>query len=224
MAASWASGGGRMYAHGLATIVLCEALAMSGDDSLRPAAQRRSTSSFRAQHDEGGWRYYPGEEGDTSVVGWQLMALQSGKIAYLDVPKSTFRRAGRFLDTVQVGRRGGLFAYQPGRGPSPAMTAEGLLCRQYLGWTADNRALREGINRLIGRGFAEHGSAEHLLLVLRHAGDAPRRRRAVEEMERRRPRGAAWRCKITKVIAPEAGRPTAARSATPTPAKEAAST
>jgi hypothetical protein len=58
-------------------------------------------------------------------------------------------RAGRFLDTVKVGRRGGLFAYQPGRGPSPAMTAEGLLSRQYLGWKADNRGLREGIDRLI---------------------------------------------------------------------------
>jgi hypothetical protein len=143
------SGGGRMYAHGLATIVLCEALAMSGDDSLRPAAQRAIDFIVRAQHEAGGWRYHPGDEGDTSVVGWQLMALQSGKIAYLDVPKSTFERAGRFLDTVRSGRHGGLFAYQPGRGPSPAMTAEGLLCRQYLGWQKENVGLREGIDRLL---------------------------------------------------------------------------
>jgi hypothetical protein len=142
-------GGGRMYAHGLATIVLCEALAMSGDSSLRPAAQRAINFIVRAQHEEGGWRYHPGDEGDTSVVGWQLMALQSGKIAYLEVPKSTFERAGKFLDTVRTGRRGGLFTYQPGRGPSAAMTAEGLLCRQYLGWQKENLGLREGINRLL---------------------------------------------------------------------------
>ncbi len=143
------NGGGRMYAHGIATIVLCEAVAMSGDNSFRPAAQRAIDFIAGAQHDGGGWRYYPGEEGDTSVVGWQLMALQSGKIAYLKVPKSAFERAGRFLDTVKIGRRGGLFSYQPGRGPSAAMTAEGLLCRQYLGWKADNRGLREGISRLL---------------------------------------------------------------------------
>jgi hypothetical protein len=146
---SWMDDRGRMYAHGLATIVLCEALAMSADESLRLAAQAAIDFIIAAQHEDGGWRYYPGEEGDTSVVGWQLMALQAGRIAYLEVPKATLRRAGRFLDSVRVGRRSGLFAYQPGRGPSPAMTAEGLLSEQYLGWKADNPALREGINRLL---------------------------------------------------------------------------
>ncbi len=70
------AGSGRMYAHGLASIVLCEALAMSGDESLRPAAQRAIDFIVHAQHRRGGWRYHPGEEGDTSVEGWQLMALQ----------------------------------------------------------------------------------------------------------------------------------------------------
>jgi hypothetical protein len=142
-------GNGRMYAHGLATIVLCEALAMSHDESLRPAAQRAIDYIVRAQHSGGGWRYHPGEEGDTSVVGWQLMALQAGKSAYLDVPQSTFDRAARFLDTVRGGRRGGYFSYQPWQDASPAMTAEGLLCRQYLGWHQDNPGLREGINALV---------------------------------------------------------------------------
>jgi len=141
--------GGRMYAHGLATIVICETLAMSDDESLRSPAQAAINFIVAAQHEDGGWRYYPGEEGDTSVVGWQLMALQAGKIALLEVQKATLRRAGRFLERVRIGRRSGLFAYQPGRGPSPAMTAEGLLSEQYLGWKADNPALREGINRLL---------------------------------------------------------------------------
>jgi Squalene-hopene cyclase C-terminal domain/Prenyltransferase and squalene oxidase repeat len=172
------SGGGRMYAHGLATIVLCEALAMSGDDSLRPAAQRAIDFIVRAQHEEGGWRYHPGDEGDTSVVGWQLMALQSGKIAYLDVPKSTFERAGRFLDTVRGGRHGGLFAYQPGRGPSPAMTAEGLLCRQYLGWQKENLGLREGINRLLKEALPREDEPNiyywyYATQVMHHVGGEP---------------------------------------------------
>ena len=142
-------GVGRMYAHGLATIVLCEALAMSRDDSLRPPAQRAVDFIVRAQHPGGGWRYHPGEEGDLSVVGWQLMALQAGRTAHLDVPQSAFDGAGRFLDTVKGGRRGGLFSYQPWQAETPAMTAEGLLCRQYLGWPQDHPGLREGINRMI---------------------------------------------------------------------------
>ncbi len=143
------SGNGRMYAHGISTIVLCEATAMSGDDAYRPAAQRAIDFIVRAQHRRGGWRYNPGDEGDTSVVGWQVMALQSGKMAYLDVPQKSFSRAGKFLDTVKSGSRGGLFGYQPGHFPTPAMIAEGLLCRQYLGWPQDHSGLREGVEHLM---------------------------------------------------------------------------
>jgi hypothetical protein len=143
------SGNGRMYAHGLATIVLCEATAMSGDDAYRPAAQRAIDFIVHAQHRRGGWRYHPGDEGDTSVVGWQLMALQSGKMAYLNVPPATFERAGKYLDGVKSGKHGGLFSYQPGNAPTPAMIAEGLLCREYLGWPQDHPGLREGVERLV---------------------------------------------------------------------------
>jgi hypothetical protein len=143
------SGTGRMYAHGLATIVLCESAAMAGDDAYRPAAQRALDFIVHAQHRAGGWRYHPGDEGDTSVVGWQLMALQSGKMAYLDVPPATFERAGKYLNSVKAGQHGGLFGYQPGNAPTPAMVGEGLLCREYLGWPHDHPGLREGVEWLV---------------------------------------------------------------------------
>ncbi len=160
-------GQGRMYAHGIATIVLCEAHALSGDVSLKPSAQRAIDFIVRAQHkgstrsgrlraysqfgavNTGGWRYDPGQPGDTSVVGWQLMALRSGKMAGLRVPAKTFEQAGKFLDYVEHGHYGGLYSYQRGREPDPAMIAEGLLCRQYLGWPADHRGLQEGVDYLI---------------------------------------------------------------------------
>lgn len=149
-------GGGQMYAHGIAAIVLCEAYALSGDESLRLPAQRAIDFIIRAQHlgsgpNTGGWRYAPGERGDTSVVGWQLMALRSGKMAGLNVPAAPFNRAKRFLDYVQQGNYGGLYSYQRGRSPEPAMIAEGLLCRQYLGWPADHRGLLEGVEFLLDR-------------------------------------------------------------------------
>jgi outer membrane biosynthesis protein TonB len=147
-------GQGRMYAHGIASIVLCEAYALSGDETLRGPAQRAIDFIVRAQHkssgrNTGGWRYDPRQAGDTSVVGWQLMALRSGRMAGLHVPGGTFTQAGKFLDYVQHGRYGGLYSYQRGRQPEPAMIAEGLLCRQYLGWPARHRGLHEGVNHLL---------------------------------------------------------------------------
>jgi hypothetical protein len=101
-----------------------------------------------AQHEEGGWRYRPGEPGDLSVVGWQMMALRSAQMAYLKVPQETFLKATRFLNSVQQSPSLGLYCYMPGAGPSPVMTAEGLLCRQYSGWRHNNPILRHGVGWL----------------------------------------------------------------------------
>ena len=77
------------------------------------------------------------------------MALECAKMAYIDVPPHAFNRAGHFLNTVRAGRNSGLFGYQPGSSPTPAMTAEGLLCREYLGWPQDHPALKEGVDWLL---------------------------------------------------------------------------
>lgn len=140
-----------MYAHGQATIVLCEAFAITGDEELRGPAQKAVDFIVKAQYKDGGWRYTPApasQAGDTSVVGWQLMALQSARAANLVVPDHTFSLASSFLDRVQH-RSGALYGYQAGTGPTPVMTAEGLLCRLYLGWTKDEPALGEGVTFLL---------------------------------------------------------------------------
>lgn len=133
-----------MYAQALATIVLCESLAMTGQEVLRGPAQKAVDFIVRAQHAGGGWRYRPGQPGDTSVLGWQLMALHSAKSAGLKVPQATLDAASRFLDGVQE-MGGSRYRYQPGRAPSHVMTAEGLLCRIYLGWKRDDPRLAEGV-------------------------------------------------------------------------------
>jgi hypothetical protein len=139
-----------MYAHGLSAIVLCEAFAMTGDEALRVPAQKAINFIASAQYHDGGWRYRPGpknERGDTSVVGWQLMALQSARAASLTVPDETWEMADVFLDGVQH-RDGALYAYQTRNDPTPAMTAEALLCRMYQGWTKDRPALVRGVRWL----------------------------------------------------------------------------
>ncbi|MEX2026148.1 MAG: prenyltransferase/squalene oxidase repeat-containing protein, partial [Pirellulaceae bacterium] len=105
-----------MYAHGQASIVLCEAFAMTGDEELRIPAQKAIDFIVKAQYRDGGWRYQPGpadQLGDTSVVGWQLMALQSARAANLTVPEETLEMASRYLDRAQSDG-GARYGYQRG--------------------------------------------------------------------------------------------------------------
>ncbi len=144
-----------MYSHALATIALCEAAGMTGDQSVRLAAQRAVDYIVMAQNKAtGGWRYTPGEEGDTSVVGWDVMALKSALMAGLSVGGSgggdaAFKGAAKWLDSVQSGPNNSQYAYQPGTGPQSTMTSVGLLCRQYLGAKPDSPMMAEGVTYLM---------------------------------------------------------------------------
>jgi len=143
-----------MYAHGIATIAMCEAYGLTSDPRIKLSAQRALTFIVSAQDNAGGgWRYAPKQAGDTSVTGWQLMALKSGQMAGLSVPKNTLRLAERFLDSVEgsekgAADKGGNFAYLPGQPPSLTMTSVGLLCRQYSGIGPKNPALQNGVKKL----------------------------------------------------------------------------
>jgi hypothetical protein len=143
-------GTGNMYEHGLATIAICEAYGLSKDQKLRPAAQAAVAFIVDAQNDtSGGWHYTanPPTPGDTSVVGWQLMGLKSAQMAGLPVPQATIEKSKKFLASVAKGNAGGLFMYSPGSGgPTPAMSAVGLLCNQYTGMKRTDPAMIEGMN------------------------------------------------------------------------------
>jgi hypothetical protein len=142
--------GGGMYAHGLATIAMCEAYGLTGDQALKASAQRGLDYIVWAQDKRsGGWRYNPHESGDTSVVGWQVMALKSGQLAGLNVPNPTLAEATRWLNSVQTDNYGSGYGYT---GPqfTPTMTAVGLLCREYLGWSPRNPGLLQGVKTLKG--------------------------------------------------------------------------
>jgi hypothetical protein len=137
--ARWKQGepGETMYSQGIATIALSEAFGMTHDERLRVPVQRavRFIAGARSEADgaAGGWRYEPGDAGDTSVLGWQVMALVSAKRSGLDVPSDALQAAKQWLDVVSFPRRPGLYAYQPGRPPTMAMTAEAMFVRQLLG-------------------------------------------------------------------------------------------
>ena len=105
-----------MYAHGLATIALCEAYGMTHDEHVGIAARLAVAYIERAQNEStGGWRYQPGDAGDTSVFGWQIMALKSAQLAGLPVNSIVFDNAQRWLHSVAKGEHLGLYSYQPYR-------------------------------------------------------------------------------------------------------------
>jgi hypothetical protein len=144
---SFTESGGSMYSHGLAAIVLCEAYAMTGDPALAAPAQASLNFIAYAQDPAGGgWRYQPRTPGDTSVVGWQLMALKSGLLGQLQVPTGVTVGAGRFLDAVQTDG-GAKYGYtSPGSGLGT--TSVGLLSRMLLGWKYDHPGLERGVQYL----------------------------------------------------------------------------
>ena len=134
-------------------MALCEAYGMTQDRDLRGPAQKAVDFIVASQDPlRGGWRYNPRDGSDTSVTGWQLMALRSAQMAGLNVPDETMRKIGHWLDLAKVS--GGRYVYNPwnldtaeerkGRAPSPTMTAQAMIMRMYLGQDKDQGVLREG--------------------------------------------------------------------------------
>ncbi len=145
---SFSEAGGTMYSHGICAIVLCESFAMTDDPSLRQPAQEAVRYIEYCQHRLGGWRYEPHQPGDTSVVGWQLMALKSAVNSGLQVNPNTFKMAERFLDSVST-QYGAFYGYlEPPEELTRAFrgrTAVGILSRMYLGWDRDRQGVIDGV-------------------------------------------------------------------------------
>ena len=140
----------KMYSQGIAAIAMCEAFGMTQDPNFREPAQRALQYIIAAQNKTtGGWRYTPGEAGDTSVVGWQVMALKSGEMAGLEVPAAVHDGVQRWLKSVEGNQPvGGQFGYI-NASVTPAMSAEGLLCLQFLGTSRNDPAMRAGADYLL---------------------------------------------------------------------------
>ena len=173
-----------MYGHGLATIALSEAYGLTGDAQVGRAAQGAVNFILNAQNrQDGGWRYNPGDPGDTCVLGWQLTALKSAHMAGLNVGGAAFSNAGKFLDSVSI-RGGTEYGYQPAAASSPTMTAVGLLGRQYLG-AKRRRSHAHRRQEVLDESPARREPVQHLLLVLWHAGHAQHERERVGTWDRK---------------------------------------
>lgn len=173
-----AEGNSGMYIQGMATMALCEALAMSDQvlkenrmesklsssqwkerqrqvfqvtKQLRPASQQAAYFVMNAQDtNTGSWGYSPASAGDTSVTGWQVMAMVSAAASKLTIHPQVHQHTTRFLNTVQT-NDGARYGYRTPQA-KPSTTAIGLLCRMYMGWKADRPAMQAGVEYLSNTG------------------------------------------------------------------------
>jgi hypothetical protein len=119
-----------MYSQAIATMAMCEAAGMTQDDSMKNAARRAVDFIVKAQGANGSWGYSASTQGDTSIVGWQIQALKSAKLAGISVPEKSFKQADSFLLSVSDDSESS-YGYAS-KGGSHTLSAVGLLSRIYI--------------------------------------------------------------------------------------------
>jgi hypothetical protein len=141
-----------MYSHGIASIALCESFAITKDPRIENHVRRAVNYTITAQDlQSGSWRYEAHRigEGDMSQLGWQLMALKSAEFSGLQIPATNRDAILKFLRNSQRGERGGKAGYKPGEKLTRTMSAEALVCRQFLGMTRDDPRAIEAAEYLL---------------------------------------------------------------------------
>ena len=123
----------RTYCHSMSLLAIGEALAVTGDQRLKPSVQRAVSFTVQMQNPgDGGWRYRYGDNGDMSQFGWIVLALHSAELGGVSVPEATWQRMKGFLEACTSGSHKGLASYRPREKVSPAMTAEAFVCRNFI--------------------------------------------------------------------------------------------
>ncbi|WZO95705.1 hypothetical protein EP7_002673 [Isosphaeraceae bacterium EP7] len=143
-----------MYCHAMASLALCEAYALTGDERLRDPVERAVGFLVKGQAKDGmAWRYEPGApSGDTSILGWVILVLKSARVVGIPVPQAARTGSVAWLSKVSSGKNGGLARYQPAKPVTPTMTAEAWVCRQFLGIGGPGLASTEASNHLLTNG------------------------------------------------------------------------
>lgn len=128
--------GSRMYGHGIALLMLAEALGMCDDpgldESLRDAVTRAVAISVHAalvEKDErhrGGWRYHPhATDSDLSLSGWHLMGLHAAQQVGITVPEEVIAGAVDYAARLTDDR--GQVGYQSPGQDRPGLRGLGML-------------------------------------------------------------------------------------------------
>jgi len=131
------SDGSNMYGHGIATLMLAEALGLAKDDEwedrLRAALERAVKVTVAAAQikkqpgHEGGWRYQPNaDDSDLSLSGWQLLSLHATQQVGLPVPEDVIKAAVEYTKSLTTSE--GAVGYQRMGEDKPALRGLALVC------------------------------------------------------------------------------------------------
>lgn len=131
------SDGSNMYGHGIATLMLAEALGLAKDDELedrlRAALERAVKVTVAAAQikkqsgHEGGWRYQPNaDDSDLSLSGWQLLSLHATQQVGLPVPEEVIKAAVEYTKSLTTPE--GAVGYQRMGEDKPALRGLALVC------------------------------------------------------------------------------------------------
>ncbi|MGH7162364.1 MAG: hypothetical protein ACREID_02685, partial [Planctomycetota bacterium] len=137
-----------IYGHAIATLAMSEAYWMTRNPRYKKPAQEGLNFIAMARNPNFAWRYDPrGGDNDTSVTGWCVMALKSGKFGGLDIDPDAFEGARSWVDKM-TDPASGRIGYNTRGGPparpegvadrfpaerTESMTAVGILLRMHLG-------------------------------------------------------------------------------------------
>jgi squalene-hopene cyclase-like protein len=146
-----------IYNHACAALAMAEAYGMTEAKPFKDPAQKGINFVLKAQNPYSAWRYsYPPDgDNDSSVTGWMVMVLKSGKMSNLLIDPQAIENASLFIDEItdpSTGRTGYTqLGESPSRMPafmstfppskSESLTAVGMLVRIFAGHTLESDAM-----------------------------------------------------------------------------------
>ncbi|MBI5360089.1 MAG: terpene cyclase/mutase family protein [Planctomycetes bacterium] len=161
-----------MYNHCIAALAMAEAYGMTESKLIKEQAQAGLDFISKAQNSYRAWRYQvrPGDN-DTSVTGWAVMALKSGKMAGLAIPQSSMDGAFAWIQEVTDTNYYSVGYTGKGTGKvyvkdmnenwagHEALTAVGMMCRIFTNYNKKDPAL-EGGAKLLGNDLPVYNTAK----------------------------------------------------------------
>lgn len=145
------------YEHGIATFALAEACAVAIAEGKVPKPEyetaARLAASFieQGQYTQGGWRYSrtDGGLGDTSVTGWQMLALKSAIEAKFEIAPETVCLARQFFERATDASTG-TTAYVPRGRCTNLTTSVGVVVQKFFGDEPDPPMVQKASTLLQG--------------------------------------------------------------------------
>jgi hypothetical protein len=147
-----------LYSHGIAAIAVCEAVGMTGDPLVKPAAEKACRFIATSRHPTlGGWRYIPRTDADLSVSGWMLVALRAGELGGVPTDPAAMGGVRTLLAASSTPNDPTRFAYNARKADQrrtdlsvACMTAVGTLMRLHTGTAADDPGVAAAARLLAG--------------------------------------------------------------------------